>query len=33
MSTGDPGMGEANIGPYDVFAIKKVGTATVFAKE
>jgi hypothetical protein len=33
MPTGVPGMGGPNVGPYDVFAIKKDGTATVFAKE
>ena len=33
MPTGVPGMGGPNVGPYDVFAIKKDGSATVFAKE
>ena len=31
MPTGVPGMGGPYDGPYDVYAIKKNGTATVFA--
>jgi hypothetical protein len=33
MPTGGPGMGGPNLGPYDVYAIKKDGSATVFATQ
>lgn len=33
MPTGVPGMGGPDLGPYDVFAIHKDGTATVFAQQ
>ena len=33
MPTGVPGMGGPNLGPYDVYAIKKDGTASVFAAQ
>jgi hypothetical protein len=33
MPTGVPGMGGPDLGPYDVFAIHKDGSATVFATE
>jgi hypothetical protein len=33
MPTGVPGMGGPNMGPYDVFAIKKDGTVSVFATQ
>jgi hypothetical protein len=33
MPTGVPGMGGPKIEPYDVYAIKKDGTATVFATQ
>ena len=33
MPTGVPGMGGPDLGPYDVYAIHKDGTATVFATE
>ncbi len=33
MPLGVPGMGGENTGPYDIYAIKKDGTATVFATE
>jgi hypothetical protein len=33
MPTGVPGMSGPNLGPYDVYAIKKDGSATVFAAQ
>ena len=33
MPTGVPGMGGPDLGPYDVYAIKKDGTTTVFATQ